>query len=195
MTVKYRKIVNNRKNSPTKGKVYGKAVYSGIVYINDLCEEIQEMCTLTDVDVLATLKALVNVMAKHLKAGDKVVLDNFGSFKVGLSTSPADTAEKFTAANVKSMRILFAPVTEMIGGKRIKTLLKNVKVEEMSKYNGLVTDADGDNIDKPSSGGSGSKDNPDTGGTGGSSSGGSSQGGSSQGGSGSNSGDNLDSMD
>lgn len=180
MTVKYRKIVNNRKNSPTKGKVYGKAVYSGIVYLGDLCEEIQEMCTLTDVDVLAAIKALVNVMAKHLKAGDKVVLDNFGSFKVGLSTSPADTAEKFTASNVKSMRVLFAPVTEMIGGKRVKTLLKNVKVEEMSKYNGLETDADGDNISKPSSGGG-----SDTGGTGGSQGSGSSSG----------SGDNTDEMD
>lgn len=58
------------------------------------------------------------------------------------------------------MRILFAPVTEMIGGKRIKALLKNVKAEEMPKYNGLETDADGDNISKPSSGGSGSQATP-----------------------------------
>lgn len=191
-SVKFRKVVNNRKNSPTKGKVYGRAVYSNIVHTADLCEEIEEKCTLTDVDVTATVTALVSSMAKHLCSGDKVVLDGFGSFKVGIRTSPADTAEKFGVGNIKGTYIIYQPVTELVNGHRVKSLLKDIKVEEMPKYSGLGDDDDEN--DKPSSGGSGSE-GAGTGGSGsntegsGSSTGGS---GSSQGGNSGSDGDHTD---
>lgn len=153
-SVKFRKVVNNRKNSPTKGKVYGRAVYSNIVHINDLCEEIEEKCTLTDVDVTATVTALISSMAKHLCSGDKVVLDGFGSFKVGIRTSPADTADKFGVGNIKGTYIIYQPVTELINGHRVKSLLKDIKVEEMPKYAGL----EDDDANKPSGSDTGKTD-------------------------------------
>ena len=151
-SVKFRKVVNNRQNSPTKGKVYGRAVYSNIVHTADLCEEIEEKCTLTDVDVTATVTALVSSMAKHLCSGDKVVLDGFGSFKVGIRTTPANTAEEFGANNIKDTYVIYQPVTELVKGHRVKSLLKNIKVEEMPKYSGLEEDNGTD--DKNNTGGS-----------------------------------------
>lgn len=167
MSVKYRKVINNRKNSPTKGKVYGKAVYSNIANIAELSEEIEEATSLTGTDVKATVNALVGKMNKHLRNGDKVVLDGFGSFKIGLTTTPANTAAEFTAANVKSMHIIFTPAIEMYAGKRVKTLLKNVKAEEMPKYAGL-DETDGTQKPATPGGASGSdtKDNPSSGGSG-----------------------------
>lgn len=201
-SVKFRKVVNNRQNSPTKGKVYGRAVYSNIVHTADLCEEIEEKCTLTDVDVTATVTALVSSMAKHLCSGDKVVLDGFGSFKVGIRTSPADTAEKFGVGNIKGTYIIYQPVTELVNGHRVKSLLKDIKVEEMPKYSGLEDDDDSNNPSGEGNGGNTSAgDNTSTGGnkgTGGSTSSGDSKGDSGSGstpGSGSSSGDNIENME
>ena len=180
MSVKYIKVKNNRKGSSTLGKVYGRAVVTNTVYTDTICENIGKRCTLTEPDIKAAVSALETEIANQLAQGNRVVLDGFGAFKVGLTTKPADTAAKFTANNVKGMHIIFQPSIEMQGGKRVKSMLKGVKVEELAEYDGLKDGSDTTGGNNPSSGGSGS--------TGGSSTGGSSTGGSSTGGSGSDSG-------
>lgn len=175
MSVKFRKVVNKRKNSSTNGKIYAKAVVSGVVHSAQISEEISKMCTLTPPDVLAVIKALDTNIAGHLQNGERVVLDDFGAFKVGLRTKPADTAKKFTAANVVGMHVIFQPAIEMNGGKRIKTLLKGIKAEEMTEYQGLKDPSDdngggsqgtttpGSNSGSTEGGGSGSTEGSDSG--------------------------------
>lgn len=156
MSVKYRKVVNNRKNSATKGKVYGRAVVTGVVHTKKLAEKIGKRCTVTEPDILAVINALETEIADNLAEGNRIVLDDFGSFKVGLTTSPADTAKKFTTNNIKGMHVIFAPAIEVESGKRIKSMLRGVKAEEMTEYNGLKDDGtDSGDSDK---GGSGSSD-------------------------------------
>lgn len=149
MSVKIRKVVNNRKGSKTQGKVYGRAVVSDTINTKKLCQNIRDRCTLTEPDVVAVVSALITEVSGQLALGNRVVLDGFGSFKVGLSSTPADSAKKFTSANIKCLRVIFQPAIEMINGKRVKTLLKEVKVEELAEYKGLSDEDTG----KPSGGG------------------------------------------
>lgn len=176
MSVKYRKVINNRKNSPTKGKVYGRAVSGEELYTKEIASNISGRCTLTEPDIIAVINALETEVAKGLAQGRRVVLEGFGAFKVGLTTAPADTAKEFTANNVKGMHVIFQPAIEMDQGKRIKSMLKGVRVEEMPTYGGLE-----DSSTKPSgSGGSGSSGSGSQGGStpsGGSSTGGEQEGG------------------
>ena len=137
MSVKIRKVVNNRKGSKTQGKVYGRAVVSDTINTKKLCQNIRDRCTLTEPDVVAVVSALITEVTGQLALGNRVVLDGFGSFKVGLSSTPADSAKKFTSANIKCLRVIFQPAIEMINGKRVKTLLKEVRVEELAEYKGL----------------------------------------------------------
>lgn len=99
MSVKYRKVVNNRKNSKTKGKVYGRAVVDGVIDTKEIARKINKRCTLTEPDIIAVINALETEIGYGLSDGKRVVLDGFGSFKVGLTTTPADSAKKFTSAN------------------------------------------------------------------------------------------------
>lgn len=161
MSVKYRKVVNNRKGSKTQGKIYGRAVVSDTIYTKKLCQNIRDRCTLTEPDVVAVVSALVTEVTTQLALGNRVVLDGFGSFKVGLNTSPADTARKFTSANIVGMHVIFQSAIEMQQGKRVKTLLKDVKVEELVEYKGLNDSAGNSPSGGSSAGGSGT-----TGGTG-----------------------------
>lgn len=182
MSVKYRKVKNNRKGSATRGKIYGKAVVDGVIRTKEIAEKIGKRCTLTEPDIIAVINALETEIAYALADGKRVILDGFGSFKVGISTSPADTPKKFTTANIKGFHVVFAPAIEMYMNKRIKSMLRGVKVEEMTEYNGLDGGSDGGSdgtsggtsgggSDSGSdgggnSGGSSTGDNKDTGGTG-----------------------------
>lgn len=162
MSVKYRKVKNNRKGSATRGKIYGKAVVDGVIRTKEIAEKIGKRCTLTEPDIIAVINALETEIAYALADGKRVILDGFGSFKVGISTSPADTPKKFTTANIKGFHVVFAPAIEMYMNKRIKSMLRGVKVEEMTEYNGLDSGSDGGG----NSGGSSTGDNKDTGNSG-----------------------------
>ena len=97
-------------------------------------------------------------ISANIAEGNKVVLDNFGSFKLGIRTSPAVRAKKFTSANIKAMYIIYSPYSVMDQGKRVKPMLSGIKMEEMTEYNGIE--------DKENGGGtSGGTDKDNTGDT------------------------------
>lgn len=155
---KFRKVKNNRKNSPTRGMIYGRAVVNRVVHTSAIAKKITERCTVTEPDILAVINALMTEISANISEGNKVVLDNFGSFKLGIRTSPAVSAKKFTQANIKAMYIIYSPYTVMDQGKRVKPMLSGIKMEEMTEYNGIE--------DKENGGGtSGGTDKDNTGGT------------------------------
>jgi len=162
MSVKYRKVKNTRKGSTTLGKIYGRAVVNDVIHTKKLAEKIGNRCTVTEPDIIAVINALDTQIAKHLANGERVVLDDFGAFKVGITTKPADTPKKFTANNVVGTHVIFQPAIEIIDKKRVKTMLKGVTVEEQTEYESLKdgstspTNPGGNTDDKGGSQGGGS---------------------------------------
>ena len=136
MSVRYKLVQNNREGSRTRGKWYARAVPVGVIRSEQIAEDIEEKCSLTKSDVLGVITELVTQMRKHLLAGERVILDGFGGFKCGIATSPADSAKDFTPTkNVKSVHIIFQPtVKKSADGKRVKSLLTGVTVEEFGMY-------------------------------------------------------------
>ena len=88
MTVKYKLYQEKRKDSKHHGKWYARAIVNDVVHLDAISQEIQDNTTAKKADVYAVLTELVNVMSRHLRNGDRVVIDGFGSFKVGLRPSP-----------------------------------------------------------------------------------------------------------
>lgn len=158
---KFRKVKNNRKNSPTRGMIYGRAVVNRVVHTSAIAKNITERCTVTEPDILAVINALMTEISANIAEGNKVVLDNFGSFKLGIRTSPAVSAKKFTSANIKAMYIIYSPYSVMDQGKRVKPMLSGIKMEEMTEYNGIEDKENGGGT----SGGGTDKDNPSSGNT------------------------------
>lgn len=140
---KFRKVKNNRKNSPTRGMIYGRAVVNRVVHTSAIAKKITERCTVTEPDILAVINALMTEISANISEGNKVVLDNFGSFKLGIRTSPAVSAKKFTSANIKNMYVIYSPYTVMDQGKRVKPMLSGIKMEEMTEYNGIEDEENG----------------------------------------------------
>ena len=140
---KFRKVKNNRKNSPTRGMIYGRAVVNRVVHTSAIAKKITERCTVTEPDILAVINALMTEISANIAEGNKLVLDEFGSFKLGIRTSPAVSAKKFTSANIKNMYVIYSPYTVMDQGKRVKPMLSGIKMEEMTEYNGIEDEENG----------------------------------------------------
>ena len=106
-------------------------------------------------------------ISTNIADGNKVVLDEFGSFKLGIRTSPAESAKKFTSANIKNMYVIYSPYTVMDQGKRVKPMLSGIKMEEMTEYNGIEDKENGGGTSGGTSGGgtSGGTDKDNTGDT------------------------------
>lgn len=156
---KFRKVKNNRKNSPTRGMIYGRAVVNRVVHTSAIAKNITERCTVTEPDILAVINALMTEISANIAEGNKVVLDNFGSFKLGIRTSPAVNAKKFTSANIKAMYIIYSPYSVMDQGKRVKPMLSGIKMEEMTEYNGIEDKENGGGTSGGTSEGGSGKDN------------------------------------
>lgn len=156
---KFRKVKNNRKNSPTKGMIYGRAVVNKVVHTRAIAKKITERCTVTEPDILAVINALMTEISANIADGNKVVLDEFGSFKLGIRTSPAESAKKFTSANIKNMYVIYSPYTVMDQGKRVKPMLSGIKIEELTEYNGIEDEENGGGTSGGTSGGGTDKDN------------------------------------
>ena len=97
-------------------------------------------------------------ISANIADGNKEVLDEFGSFKLGIRTSPAVSAKKFTQANIKAMYIIYSPYSVMDQGKRVKPMLSGIKMEEMTEYNGIEDKENGGGTSGGTSGGT-DKDN------------------------------------
>lgn len=109
MTIFIKKYQSQSKDERKNGKWYARPKYIGTVDERDLAKKIEKESTVAEADVLAVLSALVSVMDSELKDSKRVRLTGLGTFKMGISTKPADEEDKFTVRNITKSRVLFTP--------------------------------------------------------------------------------------
>ena len=56
---------------------------------------------------------LVSCLREMLVAGNKVEIEGLGTFGISLSSEGAESMEKFTASNIKSVNLVFKPAEEL----------------------------------------------------------------------------------
>ena len=137
MAVFYKIMKNNNPKSNTNGKYYARAYALQTINTAGLITEIEKICTVTDADVQAVLAALVFVMNQKLQDGYRVKIDNFGSFKIGLKSKPADSAKDFSVAkHIVGSCVNFQPEAHWSsadGNKRHRQFLTGLKVQLLEK--------------------------------------------------------------
>ena len=134
----YKLYQENNPKSVNVGKWYARAVAIQTIDTEGLIAKIEKLCTATDADVVAVMRALVFVMNKKLQDGYRVKLNGLGSFKIGLKTKAAESAKEFTATkHIVGSRVNFRPETHWSaadGNKRHKVFLDNLHVQELKPY-------------------------------------------------------------
>lgn len=135
MAVFYKLFQDNRDTSTHKGEWYGRAKMIDTIRLDEIAQRIQDNTTAKKADALAVLTEMVEVVRDYLQKSYAVRIDGLGTFKMGLSTSPAPTAKEFSATkNIKRMHVNFQPiVTVDKNGQRHNILTSGTSVKELPK--------------------------------------------------------------
>lgn len=112
--MKYKAVLNKRSN-----KWFPRSLNSGKTVSTDrLMEEIANASTVAPADVAATLRALCDAMRGHLCDGDKVKLDNIGTFYLMADASGNGVASEdlVDSSQINRVNVRFAPQKKRVGG-------------------------------------------------------------------------------
>ena len=100
-------------------KWFARSISSGkTVTTKRLMAEVAKASTVAPADVAAVLQALSEAMCDHLCDGDKVKLDNIGTFYLmaDASGNGVATKEEVTASQINRVNVRFSPEKVRIGG-------------------------------------------------------------------------------
>ena len=88
-------------------KFYALAISSGHADLRSIAEKISDRCTLTTVDTVAVLEALVGLIPQELADGKIVQLGDFGTFRTTFRSEGAETEDEFTKLKIKETKVHF----------------------------------------------------------------------------------------
>lgn len=94
-------------------KYYAQAIRPSQVTFDELCEEISHSTTATAADASAVIKEALVHLTAYLLDGKSVSFGDMGSFHVRLQSKGADTADAFTADNVKNVMVRWTRPTKL----------------------------------------------------------------------------------
>jgi len=110
MSIEYSLAERGNPSKPTAPKkFYPVARSQGDTSVRDMAGRINEMSTVSTVDVMAVLEAFFQTVPKELAAGRIVRFGDFGSFSVSLQGAGADTEKEFSSALINNVKVVFRP--------------------------------------------------------------------------------------
>ena len=102
-------------------KYYAFPKSSGIVELRELAKRISRESTVSTMDTMAVLEGLLQVIPDMLLDGNIVKLGDFGTFRLGISSSGVENPDEFNVSKIRRTNLLFR------AGKVFQDRLKNVK--------------------------------------------------------------------
>jgi len=122
MSAKYNVVERRNPSNPeAPARYYPSVVSSGRLNLRGLSNLTAEISTLSTVDTMAAIEALLIVIPRELANGNIVDLGDFGSFRLRIQTEGADTPEEVTSRNITKAMPRFVP------GREFKNALSSAK--------------------------------------------------------------------
>ena len=155
----YRLIQNMNDNMVAAFKKwYARPVMTGTVDLDYIAERIQRNSTAKKSDAKAVLTEMVEVITDCLQNSQRVKIDGFGCFKVGISSKGSETEDKYsTGEHIRGLRIIFQPevTTDASSHKRIKKMLQGAQLVNIKNITpkGAEEDSGDDGDDSGNEGG------------------------------------------
>lgn len=117
-----RKIVSDPK-SPKMFYLRQKSQTCGTVDVDTLAANIQKNCAMTKGDVKHVIEALVEEIQGNLANGDKVKLNELGTFHMTFRCPGVETSDKCTVRNIAKVNIRFIPdkALRLVNGSNAST--------------------------------------------------------------------------
>ena len=108
--MKYRLKKETKPTLPTYGKYKAVAVHSQTVSSDEILKEAAQNSPLDEGVLIAALIRLSEVVNRHLRAGDKVRLQDWGLMKLEIESDKVDSPNDFkTKKHIRGVRLHFLP--------------------------------------------------------------------------------------
>ena len=123
----------DNRNDKANNHWFARAVMVGEMSTDELADRVQRECTLTKADVKACIESLIQNIKDGVQNSRIVRLDGLGTFKIGLSTTGAETPGEFSVtSNITGSHVIFTPsyTRNSATGKSVVTLLDGLKIQE-----------------------------------------------------------------
>lgn len=112
MAFKFKTVARKKPGDPASTpKYYLSPVYSGNTTLRQLAKRIAEISTVSSIDTLAVLEALLQLIPEELAEGKIVKLRDFGSFRITLRSEGKETEAEVSGDAVKKASVYFRPST------------------------------------------------------------------------------------
>jgi predicted histone-like DNA-binding protein len=126
MSIPYSVVARgNPQNPQVARKYYAQAQSTGQLTLRDIAEQAAEISTLSPIDMVAAIEALIIIISTALADGNTIVLGDLGWFSLSIRSEGADTEKEFTSRNIISVMIRFHP------GKRLKHVLEQADYKKL----------------------------------------------------------------
>ncbi len=125
MTVKFNVVQRgNPANQEAPKKFYPSIESSGRKTMRQLAGQISQISTVSSVDTMAVLEALLTIIPQELAYGNIVELGDFGNFWLKSNSEGVDTAEAVRSSQINAVLPRFMP------GKEFKKVLDTIEFEK-----------------------------------------------------------------
>ena len=156
--MRFKLYQDQRKDSAYKGKWYARALHETMTFEEFINHMATHHCAFSEATIRGVLIEMETCLRELLLEGKAVRLDELGIFRIGMRTSPADSAKEFNVAqNVPGVRL------NLYLGKRFRPdqLRKDIKLHETEVYTVDKSDTTEGGSGGSGSSGSGTGDNTD----------------------------------
>ena len=114
------------RNPSAPRKLYAFNKTKGEMTLRQLSKRISDISTVSTIDTMAVLEALLQVIPEELADSNIVRLGDFGSFYTTIKSGGADTEKDFNDSMIEKTTIKFRP------GKLVKDVLNNVTYKKVN---------------------------------------------------------------
>lgn len=112
MAIEYKIVERANPQNRAQKKYYASANITGETSTKELCKEIEESSTVSEVDVQAVLFALAKIIPRHLVDGKSVALTELGKFRLTVRSKGEATKDEVDVHSIESAHIIFTPTRD-----------------------------------------------------------------------------------
>jgi predicted histone-like DNA-binding protein len=125
MSVKYTVISKKNPREPqAAARYYASLKSNGRANLRAVATRIGAISTVSSVDTMAALEALLTVIPQELAEGRIVELGDLGTFRLSAKSEGADAPEGVSARSINGVKVIFTP------GKIFKQALEGLEYQK-----------------------------------------------------------------
>lgn len=129
--MKYRLKKETKPKLPTFGKYKAVAVHDQVIGSRQILKEVAKHLGVSEGDALGVALGLSTVISRHLRNGDKVKLESWGTMKLEIESEKLDSLKDFRAKkHIRGVRLHFLPESE----NGSPELYKNIHFDKDKNY-------------------------------------------------------------